>query len=202
MKKLIPIFAAFVIFSCQEDEVIIPVKEQPTSPQPTNPQPMETEIFKFDKNVSILDAHYYKAPDGKDYPAEAESFFKKTWTLYEDPSVKSIELKKDSIIINEELKTSKYKSTVEENNLYVADGTRKLLLGRIDKATNSFYLFQHFESYAVVDTENGGSAYGKSSSFGKITKDNIFPRIIDKPESLKQEGAYVFWNNVEYKFIK
>ncbi len=202
MNKLLPIFAAFVIFSCQEDEATTPVKEQPTSPQPTNPQPTETEIFKFDKNVSILDKHYYKGPDGKDYPAEAETFFKKTWTLYEDPSVKSIELKKDSIIINEELKTSKYKSTVEENNLYVADGTRKLLLGRIDKATNSFYLFKHFESYVVVDTENGGSAYGKSSSFGKITKDNIFPRIIDKPESLKQEGAYVFWNNVEYKFIK
>ena len=202
MNKLLPIFAAFVIFSCQEDEATTPVKEQPTSPQPTNPQPTETEIFKFDKNVSILDKHYYKGPDGKDYPAEAETFFKKTWTLYEDPSVKSIELKKDSIIINEELKTSKYKSIVEENNLYVADGTRKLLLGRIDKATNSFYLFKHFESYVVVDTENGGSAYGKSSSFGKITKDNIFPRIIDKPESLKQEGAYVFWNNVEYKFIK
>ncbi len=202
MNKLLPIFAAFVIFSCQEDEATTPVKEQPTSPQPTNPQPTETEIFKFDKNVSILDKHYYKGPDGKDYPAESETFFKKTWTLYEDPSVKSIELKKDSIIINEELKTSKYKSTVEENNLYVADGTRKLLLGRIDKATNSFYLFKHFESYVVVDTENGGSAYGKSSSFGKITKDNIFPRIIDKPESLKQEGAYVFWNNVEYKFIK
>ncbi|MDM1546695.1 hypothetical protein HX096_02330 [Empedobacter falsenii] len=197
MNKLLPIFAAFVIFSCQEDEATTPVKEQPTNPQPT-----ETEIFKFDKKVSILDKHYYKGPDGKDYPAEAETFFKKTWTLYEDPSVKSIELKKDSIIINEELKTSKYKSTVEENNLFVADGTRKLLLGRIDKATNSFYLFKHFESYVVVDTENGGSAYGKSSSFGKITKDNIFPRIIDKPESLKQEGAYVFWNNVEYKFIK
>ncbi|MDM1061397.1 hypothetical protein HXZ62_02330 [Empedobacter falsenii] len=202
MNKLLPIFAAFVIFSCQEDEATTPVKEQPTSPQPTNPQPTETEIFKFDKKVSILNTHYYKGPDGKDYPAEAETFFKKTWTLYEDPSVKSIELKKDSIIINEELKTSKYKSTVEENNLYVADGSRKVLLGRIDKTTNSFYLFKHFESYAVVDTENGGAASGKSSSFGKITKDNIFPRIIDKPESLKQEGAYVFWNNVEYKFAK
>ncbi|WP_291073900.1 hypothetical protein [Empedobacter sp. UBA5987] len=197
MKKLLPFFAAFVIFSCQEDEVTTPVKEQPTNPQPT-----ETEIFKFDKNVSILDAYYYKGVNGKDYPAEAEAFFKKTWTLYEDPSVKSIELKKDSIIINEELKTSKFKSTIEENNLYVTDGSRKILLGRIDKTTNSFYLFKHFESYAVVDPENGSSASGKSSSFGKITKDNIFPRIIDKPESLKQEGAYVFWNNVEYKFVK
>lgn len=195
MKKLLPIFVVFVIFSCQEDEVTIPVKEQPTNPQPT-----ETEIFQFDKNVSILDAHYYKGPDGKDYPTEAETFFKKMWTLYEDPSVKSIELKKDSIIINEELKTSKYKSTVEENNLYVTDGSRKILLGRIDKTTNSFYLFKYFESYAVVDTETGSSFSGKSSDFGKITKDNIFPRIIDKPEDLKQNGVYVFWNNVEYKF--
>lgn len=202
MNKLLPIFAAFVIFSCQEDEATTPVKEQPTSPQPTNPQPTETEIFKFDKKVSILDTHYYKGPDGKDYPAEAETFFKKTWTLYENPSVKSIELKKDSIIINEELKTSKYKSTVEENNLYVTDGSRKILLGRIDKTTNSFYLFKNFQSYAVVDKTTGANSSSTGSNFGKITKENIFPRIVSKPEDLTQTGEYVFWNNIEYKFIK
>lgn len=196
LKKLLPILTVFIILSCNDDEVnsesFIPPIEQPT----------QSQIFTFDKNISILDTHYYKGPDGNDDLGEAESFFKKTWTFYEDPSIKSIELKEDSIIINEELRVSKFKSTLDQNDLYVQDGTRKLLLGRIDKITNTFYLFKNFQSYAVVDSENGSSSSCKNSDFGKITKDNIFPRIINKPEDLTQNGAYVFWNNVEYRFIK
>ena len=70
--------------------------------EPT-PEPNKEEIYKSSTNYNILDQKYYRGSDGKEYTSEADVFFKKQWSFYNDPSIKTVQIKNDSIIINENL---------------------------------------------------------------------------------------------------
>lgn len=197
MKKILLLPILCFVFSCQEDEQTIQL-ETPVNPTPpVNPAPTVNAMYIFDNTNAISELKYHKGPDGKGFPTEAESFFKTQWTTFSDPAIKSVRLNKDSIFIEENQVTSKYKYQLDNKTIVTADD-QKLALGKLEN--NQLTIYKNFVSYNVVDKTSGGLSYGKSVNIGLVTDKTIFPRIITSLTELKTTNEFVFYGNVGYQF--
>ncbi|MGV0923450.1 hypothetical protein [Empedobacter tilapiae] len=195
MKHLLLIPSLFIIFSCTNDDDSIPIKP--------NPEPNKEEIYKFSNNYNILDLKYYKGTDGNEYAKEADTFFKKQWFFYNDPSIKIIHLKKDSIIINENLSIQKYKYTKDGNNILIEKDRKKIILGYVDQTNKSLNIYKNFQSSLIISNkETNEILYSKGINYGKITYNDMFPLFISSPKVLTSKDEFVFWCNIEYTFTK
>jgi len=196
LQKLILIPSLFIIFSCNNnDDDILTV-------EPT-PEPNKEDIYKFSNNYSILDQKYYKGTEGIEYPTEADVFFKKQWSFYNDPSIKIIKLKKDSIIINENLSIQKYKYTKDGNNILIDEGNKKVILGSIDQTKESLNIYKNYQTSLIIkNKETNETLYNKGSKYGKVTYNDIFPLVVSSPKQLTSKDEFVFWSNIEYTFTK
>ncbi|WP_413533198.1 hypothetical protein [Empedobacter brevis] len=201
MKYLLLIPSVFILFSCSNnDDDSITVK--PVIPEKPDPEIESKEIYTYSDTFTILDQKYYKGKNGNEYPSEADDFFKKQWFPYENPSIKTIELKKDSIIINENLSIEKHKYTKDGNNILIEYGTKKIVLGYQDQAKKSLKIFKNYQTYSLIDKETGASLYSKIHNYGKVSYNDIFPLVVASPKELTLEGEFVFWSNIEYQFNK
>ena len=193
MKYLLLIPSLFIIFSCNNDDDSAPV----------NPEPNKEDIYKFSANYTILDQKYYKGTEGIEYPTEADLFFKKQWSFYNDPSIKIIQLKKDSIIINENLSIQKYKYTKDGNNILIDEGNKKVILGSIDQTKESLNIYKNYQTSLIIkNKETNETLYNKGSKYGKVTYNDIFPFVVSSPKQLTYKDEFVFWSNIEYTFNK
>lgn len=195
MKYLLLIPSLFIIFSCNNDDDSLPVK-------PT-PEPNKEEIYKFSTNYNILDQKYYKGSDGKEYTSEADVFFKKHWSFYNDPSIKTIQIKKDSVIINENLVVKKYKYIKDGNNILIKDGEKNVLLGYTDSSKKNLNIYKNYQTSLIISNkETNETLYKKGSNYGKVSYNDVFPLIISSPGELTSKNEFVFWSNIEYTFIQ
>jgi len=129
---------------------------------------------------------------------DAEQYFNKQWSFYNDPSIKSITIKKDSIIVNENMAVKKYKY---ENNNNVITVNNKTILGTIDTKDNTFRLFKNYTSYYIISNkETNETLFSRASDYGKINYDNIFPKLLNAPTNLTDANEFIFWSNLEYVF--
>jgi hypothetical protein len=195
MKYLLLIPTLFIVFSCNNDDDSIPLK-------PT-PEPNKEEIYMFSANYNILDQKYYKGSDGKEYTSEADEFFKKQWSFYNDPSIKTIQLKNDSVIINENLIVQKFKFVKDGNNILIEDRGKNVLLGYTDSSKKSLIIYKNYQTSLIISNkETNETLYKKGSNYGKVSYNDIFPLIVSSPAELTSIDEYVFWSNIEYTFTK
>ncbi|GEM52835.1 hypothetical protein [Empedobacter brevis] len=193
MRKLLLILSLFIIFSCNNDDDSAPINP--------NPEPNKEEFYKFSTNYTILDQKYYKGPGGNEYALEADAFFKKQWSFYNDPSIKTIQLKKDSVIINENLSIQKYKFTKDGNNILIEEGGKKIILGSVDQINKSLSVYKNYQTSLIIkNKETNETLYNKGSKYGKITYNDIFPSVVSSPKQLTSKNEFVFWSNIEYTF--
>ena len=116
--------------------------------EPT-PEPNKEEIYKSSTNYNILDQKYYRGSDGKEYTSEADVFFKKQWSFYNDPSIKTVQIKNDSIIINENLVIQKFKFIKDGNNILIKDEGKNVLLGYTDSSKKNLNIVS-FPKISVI----------------------------------------------------
>jgi len=198
MKYFLLIPLLFIILSCTNNDDSAQIEPTP------NPVPSKENIYKFSNDYSILNQNFYKGPDGNEYPLEADVFFKKQWSFYNNPSIKTIELKNDSIIIvRENLYIEKYKFSKEGDNIIIEENAKKIVLGYMDQAKKSLSIYKNYKTYLIVlNKETNEIIQSKSSNYGKVIYDDFFPKIIPSPKKLTLNNEFIFWCNIEYVFIK
>ena len=194
MKKLFLISSIFIVFSCNNDDI--------PNLEPT-PEPNKEEIYKSSTNYNILDQKYYRGSDGKEYTSEADVFFKKQWSFYNDPSIKTVQIKNDSIIINENLVIQKFKFIKDGNNILIKDEGKNVLLGYTDSSKKNINIYKNYQTSLIISNkETNETLYKKGSNYRKISYNDVFPLIVSSPAELTSIGEYVFWSNIEYTFIQ
>lgn len=169
--------------------------------KPTEPDVVNKNMYSFSNSFNIIDLNYYKGDKGNEYPTEAESFFNSQWSFYSDPSIKTISFTNDSITINENLSIKKFKYNNENNIISVKDNGNDLILGYLDAEKETFKLYKNFKSYYVIlNEETNETLFSRSSEYGKINYNNMFPHILNNPKELTNKNEYIFWSNIEYIF--
>lgn len=169
--------------------------------KPTEPEVVNKNVYSFSNSFNIVDLNYYKGDKGNEYPTEAESFFNSQWSFYSDPSIKTISFSNDSITINENLSIKKFKYNNENNIISVKENGNDLILGYLDAEKEIFKLYKNFKSYYVLlNEETNETLFSRSSEYGKINYNNIFPHILNNPKELTNKNEYIFWSNIEYIF--
>jgi hypothetical protein len=169
--------------------------------KPTEPEVVNKNVYSFSNSFNIVDLNYYKGDKGNEYPTEAESFFNSQWSFYSDPSIKTISFSNDSITINENLSIKKFKYNNENNIISVKENGNDLILGYLDAEKETFKLYKNFKSYYVLlNEETNETLFSRSSEYGKINYNNIFPHILNNPKELTNKNEYIFWSNIEYIF--
>lgn len=169
--------------------------------KPTEPDVVNKNMYSFSNSFNIIDLNYYKGDKGNEYPTEAESFFNSQWSFYSDPSIKTISFTNDSITINENLSIKKFKYNNENNIISVKENGNDLILGYLDAEKETFKLYKNFKSYYVIlNEETNETLFSRSSEYGKINYNNMFPHILNNPKELTNNNEYIFWSNIEYIF--
>ena len=195
MRYIIFILGLYIMFSCNNDDNSNLIDDIPE----TN----KYNIYKFSNNFTVIDQKYYKGDDGKEFTLEADAFFKNQWSFFNNPSIKTININKDSIIINENLSVKKFKYTKEDRLLYINNGENIVVIGYIDVTTNYLSLYKNYQSSLIIkNKDTNETLYTKESNYGKVSYTDIFPKILSSPKALNSKNEYIFWSNIEYKFIK
>lgn len=198
LKSIIYFILFTILTSCSSDDnsTITSTESEPI------PEPIKENIYIFSKNSKTIDLNYYKGDKGEEYPEEAEDFFKKIWSFYNDPLIEKIELRNDSIIINKSNITEKYRYSKNGNDIIIYDNKEKIIIGSLDEKTNNLKIYKNFQSFFFYDENTSESFSSKKSNYGKINYNDIFPLIKSNPKDLKSKEDYIFWGNIEYSFKK
>lgn len=192
LKSIIYFTFITIVMGCNNDD---------TSVIDSTSESNKEDIYKFSNNYTILDQKYYKGSDGLEYRSEADDFFKKQWSFYNDPSIKTIQLKNDSIIINENLAIQKYKFTKVGNNIIIEEGVKKIILGYQDQSGKSLSIYKNYQTSLIIkNKETNESLFTKGSNYGTITYNDIFPALVSNPKELTSKNEFIFWSNIEYLF--
>ena len=196
-KKLFLLPSLFLLLSCNnDDDSNVTQIIDPTEPNKEN-------IYFFTQQYKPLDFTYYKGPNGAEYPNEANSFFEQQWSFYRDPSIKSVELKNDSLIINENLAITKYKYKQENGFLIADENDKKITLAHVNQSGDSLKIYKNFQTFLIISDKSTNEIFHrKAVNYGKLQYDDVFPFVTSTPQDLTSVNEYIFWCNLSYSFKK
>ena len=193
MKNLIAILGLFAIISCNEDEIIIPVEDLPTI----------NGIYTYTNTSPFTNYKYYKGPNGENYPSEALNFLKTHWPTYNESPYKSIELKKDSVIVTSiDDEVERLKSSYKNDLLIINYDTLEIVFGKVDKKTNTFHVYRNYFDFHIISKTNGSSANVEGDFFGLWSDADFFPSLVNSPKDFTHKDEFLFWGNISHNFKK